>query len=76
MQFANILHPFRIVVTNAMILCEFLQKRQVKLLKARYRLFFIVIGKKINYSTPGSQIFTDLQPHFPRFVCILHTNLG
>ena len=36
----------------------------------------IVIGKKINHSAPGSQIFADLQPHFPRFVCILHTNLG
>ena len=36
----------------------------------------IVIDKKINYSAPGSQMFADLQPHFPRFVCILHTNLG
>ena len=36
----------------------------------------IVLGKKINYSAMGSQIFSDLQPHFPRFVCILHTNLG
>ena len=36
----------------------------------------IVLAKKINFSTLGSQIFADLQPHFPRFVCILHTNLG
>ena len=34
------------------------------------------IDKKINHSALGSQIFADLQPHFPRFVCILHTNLG
>ena len=40
-------------------------------------LLLIVIGKKINYSALGSQIFADLQPHFPRFVSsILHTNLG
>ncbi len=32
---------------------------------------YIVIGKRINHSTLGSQIFANLQPHFLRFMCIL-----
>ena len=50
------------------------QKQKTNQLKSN--TIGIVIGKKINHSAPGSQIFADLQPHFPRFVCILHTNLG